>query len=742
MKSFAIGVLLLLFPMLSSAQNRIFRSNDSALDGESHWNDGTDTVKTESVPVGLYVWKINPRFGDIVAAQPDTMPHLFQNDAFTGGRKGHYSYTGNLGAPRTSHILTDGGTQTFSPQFLFKQPYDFFVSSIQDLLFTNTKSPITNITYHECGNKQNGEDRIRALFATNAGKRFGVGFKLDYLYGRGYYESQSTALFNGTLFASYLSDIYQLHVAYSANHLKNAENGGIESDDYVMRPETFPTKYGTADIPTRLTKTWNKLNVNTLYLTHKYNIGFNRYRDKEGHIVNVKSFSTNNKLLSKVLKTPLSSADSTRGSLNVALQEGMTNGHQQSKPLSLGTPKEDSDTLSKLVAEFVPVVGFIHTFRYDHDNRRFLSNLERAAGAENYYNDFYLPGDSANDYTTSAHLENTLAVELREGFNRWVKSGLRLFVRHDFYKYSLPNEQKIETWYTENYFTIGAQLLKQRGKIFRYDVLGELRNTGKSWGEFNVTGNLYFNIPLFKDTLTFDVCGYARGEQPTFYMRSYHSRNAWWDKSYNRVFSGYVGGTIGYKRTHLTFGMRTLQNYVYLQENLTPLVTADGASLYRYGVETVQTSKNIQLLSATLGQDFTWGILNWENEITGQVTSDKTLYPLPAFSLYSNLYLRFRIAHVLQTEFGADARFFTSYNALSYSPIIGNYVVQDRSSITKVGNYPWINVYANFHLKSTRFYIMASHVNYKSGSGRPFLVPHYPLNRMVLRLGISWNFFN
>lgn len=37
---------------------------------------------------------------------------------------------------------------------------------------------------------------------------------------------------------------------------------------------------------------------------------------------------------------------------------------------------------------------------------------------------------------------------------------------------------------------------------------------------------------------------------------------------------------------------------------------------------------------------------------------------------------------------------------------------------------------------------MASHVNYKSGSGKPFLVPHYPLNQMVLRLGISWNFFN
>mgnify|MGYP000042093427 FL=1 len=115
---------------------------------------------------------------------------------------------------------------------------------------------------------------------------------------------------------------------------------------------------------------------------------------------------------------------------------------------------------------------------------------------------------------------------------------------------------------------------------------------------------------------------------------------------------------------------------------------------------------------------------------------------MPAFSVWSNLYLRFRIAHVLLTEFGADARFFTAYKALTYSPLIGSYVVQDPDHATKTGSYPWVNVYANFHLKSTRFYIMASHVNYKSGSGKPFLVPHYPLNQMVLRLGISWNFFN
>ena len=87
-------------------------------------------------------------------------------------------------------------------------------------------------------------------------------------------------------------------------------------------------------------------------------------------------------------------------------------------------------------------------------------------------------------------------------------------------------------------------------------------------------------------------------------------------------------------------------------------------------------------------------------------------------------------------------RYFTSYYAPTYSPIVGSYCTQDASARVKVGNYPVVNAYLNFHLKNTRFYVMASHVNYKSGSGAPFLVPHYPINRLVFRLGLSWNFFN
>ena len=135
-------------------------------------------------------------------------------------------------------------------------------------------------------------------------------------------------------------------------------------------------------------------------------------------------------------------------------------------------------------------------------------------------------------------------------------------------------------------------------------------------------------------------------------------------------------------------------------------------------------------------------MFNWENEVTYQRSSNEDILPLPMLNVYSNLYLKFKIAKVLSTEIGGDVRYFTKYYAPTYSPIIGQFALQDATERIKLGNYPIINVYANVPLTRTRFYVLASHVNGSTGSGMPFLAPHYPMNLRIIRFGISWNFFN
>lgn len=709
----------LLAAVCSRAQNVL------PLPGEQDNQGGfaSDSVETEGVPEGIYAWTIDSRFGSVRPAPYDTVPHLFPNEAFTDGPTGRYNFLGNLGSPRMSRIFTDREETTFhNGQFLFASPFDFFLRQPDELLFTNTKSPFTNITYHECGNKQNGEDRIRALFSTNVNKLVGIGFKLDYLYGRGYYDSQQTAQFNGTIFGSYLGERYQTHAFYAANHLKIAENGGLENDEYVDSPESFPTKYGTADMPMNLTKTYNKLNVNTLYLTHRYNLGFTRFRDEDGAIVSVRQDKGATRFALRPTRPDSTVADSMKAPDALAPDSGV-----------------------KYVPEFVPTTAFFHTLRIDHNNRRFLSNQGESVSSD-FFQDFYLPGDSASDLTRYLHVDNTLGIEMLEGLNSWLKTGLRLYARHEFYRFTLPSLSpegvQTRTSYRENNVTLGGQLMREQGRMWKYHVLGEVRTSGKKWGEFNAEGDVSLSVPFLRDSLHVALDGYVRREQPNFYLRHYHADNAWWDNDLDQVFRVRAGGTVAWRDTRLSFHIENIQSLAYLYATTYPYAGEDNITRERQSVGVRQSAGSIQLIEASLAQKLRWGILNWETELTFQATSDKDIYPLPALNLWTNVYLKFSIAKVLHTELGADLRYFTRYYAPAYSPALGQFAVQDPEHRIKLGNYPTINAYANFHLKRTRFYVMASHVNYSSGAGSPYLVPHYPLNRLVIRLGVSWNFIN
>lgn len=97
---------------------------------------------------------------------------------------------------------------------------------------------------------------------------------------------------------------------------------------------------------------------------------------------------------------------------------------------------------------------------------------------------------------------------------------------------------------------------------------------------------------------------------------------------------------------------------------------------------------------------------------------------------------------MLTVQLGADVRYFTTYNAPAYAPGIQQFHLQPTNDQVEIGGYPIVNVYANLQLKRTRIFAMMYHVN--AGMGKPnyFLVPHYPINPRLFKIGISWNFYD
>lgn len=762
-------------PLMAWAQFDSFNQMDE--DGNvtrrstKHNADSLGTDK--EIPKGIKVWTVDERFGDIRKAELDTVPHMFMNTIFGTGLRGEYNTLGNVGTPRINRVFID---RQDDGQFLFTQPYDYFVKPVSTFHFTNTLSPFTNLTYNTAGNRTNGEDHFTAKFGVNAGKRLGVGFNFDYIYGRGYYQNQSTSHFNYTMYGSYLGDRYQAHLLFSTNHQKVTENGGITDDNFVLHPESFDDDFATNEIPTVLENNWNRNDNQHVFLSHRYNVGFKRKVKMTEEEIKAKKFALEAKRDSEERKRReeerRKAEDEGRDFNEDNVKEKKTYagrpsdakiaGNEPTATDSIGKggrinvdSKEMADSLAKVSAkavadtmwmkdEYVPVTSFIHTMKLDNYKRIYQAyNTPADFYADNYVAGPYA-GDSIYDKTSHLRLQNTFAISMLEGFNKWAKAGVKAFVTSDLRRFVLPSSDSntATTSYNEHNLSVGGQLSKTEGKTLHYNVTAETWLLGEDLGQLKIDGAVDLNFPLFGDTVTLAAKGFFHRNNPTFYYRHYHSRHFWWDNtSLSKELHSRVEGLFSYRKTNTTLRVAfdEIQNYTYLAMGYN---IADDHSRKGNTMEVRQKGGAITLLTLSLAQNFKLGPLNWENVITYQKSTDNDVLPVPDLNIYTNLYLRFKIAQVLKCDFGADGRYFTKYYAPDYSPALGQYAVQTGDNRVQTGNYPLVNIYANFHLKHTRFFVMMSHVNAGSGNRQYFLTPHYPLNQRVFRFGLSWNFFN
>lgn len=762
-------------PLMAWAQFDSFNQMDE--DGNvtrrstKHNADSLGTDK--EIPKGIKVWTVDERFGDIRKAELDTVPHMFMNTIFGTGLRGEYNTLGNVGTPRINRVFID---RQDDGQFLFTQPYDYFVKPVSTFHFTNTLSPFTNLTYNTAGNRTNGEDHFTAKFGVNAGKRLGVGFNFDYIYGRGYYQNQSTSHFNYTMYGSYLGDRYQAHLLFSTNHQKVTENGGITDDNFVLHPESFDDDFATNEIPTVLENNWNRNDNQHVFLSHRYNVGFKRKVKMTEEEIKAKKFAMEAKRDSDERKRReeerRKAEDEGRDFNEDNVKEKKTYagrpsdakiaGNEPTATDSIGKggrinvdSKEMADSLAKVSAkaaadtmwmkdEYVPVTSFIHTMKLDNYKRIYQAyNTPADFYADNYVAGPYA-GDSIYDKTSHLRIQNTFAISMLEGFNKWAKAGVKAFVTSDLRRFVLPSSDSntATTSYNEHNLSVGGQLSKTEGKTLHYNVTAETWLLGEDLGQLKIDGAVDLNFPLFGDTVTLAAKGFFHRNNPTFYYRHYHSRHFWWDNtSLSKELHSRVEGLFSYRKTNTTLRVAfdEIQNYTYLAMGYN---IADDHSRKGNTMEVRQKGGAITLLTLSLAQNFKLGPLNWENVITYQKSTDNDVLPVPDLNIYTNLYLRFKIAQVLKCDFGADGRYFTKYYAPDYSPALGQYAVQTGDNRVQTGNYPLVNIYANFHLKHTRFFVMMSHVNAGSGNRQYFLTPHYPLNQRVFRFGLSWNFFN
>ena len=209
-------------------------------------------------------------------------------------------------------------------------------------------------------------------------------------------------------------------------------------------------------------------------------------------------------------------------------------------------------------------------------------------------------------------------------------------------------------------------------------------------------------------------------------MNNYVSNHFIWRNDFGKIRRLRFGGILNlpHTGTNINVGAENIQNYIYFGPDCLP----------------AQYGGSLQVFSVQLQQDFQWRALNWRNTVIYQTSSNEDVLPLPKLSVYSNLFLHFRVARVLEVQFGVDLDYYTRYHAPSYQPATMAFCNQKE---IECGNYPFMNAYVNMKLSRARFFVLFSHVNQGMfGGNNYFSLPHYPLNPRRFQMGVVVDFVN
>ena len=371
--------------------------------------------------------------------------------------------------------------------------------------------------------------------------------------------------------------------------------------------------------------------------------------------------------------------------------------------------------------DYVPVTRFGHTFKLDNLSKRYYEN---AVVKSPFYINTYLPFVSTNDTSALSTFTNTFSVSLEEEFNKWLQFGLKAFIENEIQNYTY-NTDSLVNHMSKSTTKIGGILSKQRGQLFKYNFLGEVGFLGYKAGDIRLEGNVGGYFKLWKDSVVLVANGFVKSEKPSYFLQNYQSNHFRWNQNFANIYRTHIGGTfsIPTRLFSVNVAVENITQYVYFNSEALP----------------AQYSGSIQVLSANLKQDFHVGKFTLENNVVFQLSSKQDILALPNLTLYHNLYFHDIWFHVLSVQIGASVRYHTAYYAPSYMPATGQFYNQ---STVKIGNYPVVNLYVNFHLKRTRFFWEYYHINQKFMNDAYFSMPNYPIDPAITKIGVSWNFYN
>lgn len=401
---------------------------------------------------------------------------------------------------------------------------------------------------------------------------------------------------------------------------------------------------------------------------------------------------------------------------------------------SLGKGKESKTIL--------PTQRVTYGFSFDTKKYNYIQNQQ---DTYNVFPDYYFEFNYARDSLTVHHLRNSFSYSfyLRGKNATRAKNELKLDLGldQDYYSYSQFVADTILTQY-------GAKMnsrVKEQGSSFQdITLLGRLsyRFSNRILLEGNVQqiaeGRDFGNF-LYDAKLTL-----AGGQKAGRIILEGYSQNS----SAPLVYTNWVSNHYIFHNDFKNQKTNSL-SFNYVNEPLQFDLKAEYFLVTDYlyfeaqpggnDAHPAQIGAGINMLKISAGKSFSWRRWHFDDYLVYQKTDYQSTLRTPEFYNYSSLYYKAFLFKVLYLNMGMDVRYNTAYTAPSYAVGLGQFY--NGPNVT-FSSYPIASVFIKGTLLHTNFFVMYDYANQGLFSPGFYTVNRYPQMDHLLKIGISWTFYN
>lgn len=268
------------------------------------------------------------------------------------------------------------------------------------------------------------------------------------------------------------------------------------------------------------------------------------------------------------------------------------------------------------------------------------------------------------------------------------------------------------------------------GAISRYARWGadaKLYMLGYRSGDLDINGRLTLSAYIKDRAFNLNASVRYSLREPDYWQQNYFSNHYAWSNSFVKENTTLLKASFTVPSWNLELGgsYELATNKIYYGPNVVPL----------------QSSKALNVMGIYLQKDFHIGGFFLNHRVLLQWSSDQMIAPVPLASAYLSYGFGFNVVkNVLYMKLGVDARYNTEYYAYAYNPAIAQFYTQNQ---VKLGNYPQLDAFVAAKWKRLRFQVKVQHWNQNLiGGNRYFSVVDYPQNRLMLKFGLSWSFYD